>query len=251
MKHAISKVKVFQTSNYNVFRRIEGNRILNKKKIERIITEIKTGNDILDEVPILVKEANKHLEVLEGQHRLEIAIKLKRPVHYIIHKKEMNLYNVAKINSNTEKWKFNDFINAYVKAGNEQYRLIEKFHNTYGIAIGIVLDLLTNGASKRDGSNMVLNRQFEEGIFQVKKYKEAVQVAEICKSFEQFAGWNSRPFIIAICKILQAEKCDLDILIKKFKEDPSRIQKHANWKNTLTNLEEIYNKGNSKRRTIF
>jgi hypothetical protein len=251
MEHTISKVKVYQTTNYKVFKKIEGNRILNSKKIDRIIKEIQSGNDVLDEVPVLVKESKHILEVLDGQHRLEVAQKLNRPVHYIIHKTDMTLHNVAKVNSNTEKWKSSDFVNCYVATGNENYKKIEKFHNAYGIAIGSCLTMLTYGNLKRDSGDELLMQAFQTGTFEVKKYKEAVQVAEICKTFSAFDSWNSRPFVAAISRIIDADKCDFDILVKKFNKDPLKLKYHSNWKGFANNLQEIYNIDNSKQRVIY
>jgi len=98
MNHTASKVKVFQSTDYKLFKLIDGNRAINKKKVDRIIAEIKAGNDVLDESPILVTEVKNHLEVKDGQHRLQVAQQLKRPVHYIVKKQSMSLYNVAKVN---------------------------------------------------------------------------------------------------------------------------------------------------------
>lgn len=253
MQHTASKVKVFMTEKYELFENVDGNRPLNKKKIQRIIAEIQSGNDILDEVPVLVKEVKNRLQVLDGQHRVDIARQLQRPVHYILHKENMTLHNVAKVNSNVEKWTDQDFIRCYVKAGNENYKKLKKFHETYGIAVGICLVLLSKGKLVNDGSSAheSLRLLFEQGLFEVKALKEAQIFAELCKGFSAFKSWNSRPFMVAMGKIIAAEKADMDILLNKFNEDPSRLLNHGNWKSYLTNLEEIYNKGNSKRRTIF
>ena len=58
MNHIPAKVKVFQTTDYKRFTNIDGNRPLNKKKIQRIIDDIKSGNDILDEVQDKLKETH-------------------------------------------------------------------------------------------------------------------------------------------------------------------------------------------------
>ena len=251
MNHSASKVKVYQSTDYKLFKLIDGNRSINKKKTNRIISEIKAGNDVLDESPILVTEVKNYLEVKDGQHRLRVAQQLKRPVHYIIKKQDMSLYNVAKVNSNTEKWTSQDFINCYAKAGNENYKQLAKFHKTYGIAVGTCLNLLTFGAQKNDGGSDTLTEQFQQGTFVVKKYKEAVQLAEICKGFSEFSGWNSRGFVIAISKIIQADLVDFEVLMKKYSRDPRRLQNQPNWKGYLNNLQLIYNIDNSKQKPIY
>lgn len=251
MNHSLSKIKVYKTEDYSVFKAITGNRSLNKVKIDRIVKEIQGGNDVLDEHPILVTEKNNHLEVSDGQHRLEVAKKLGRPVHYIIKEEKMSLYNIAKVNSNVEKWKPIDFINCYAAAGNENYIKLGKFHKKYGIAVGSCLSVLTRGLQSHDGNIASEYVAFEHGTWVITTYKEGVQFVEICKSFEAFSGWNKRGFLIAISKILRAEKCEMDVLVRKFNEDPKRLTYHADWKGFINNLEEIYNKGNSKRRVIY
>lgn len=251
MKHIPSKTKVFQSSDYKLFENIDGNRQINKKKIARIMDEIKSGNDILDEVPVLVKELKSKLQVLDGQHRVEIAKILKRPVNYIIHKEQMSMLRVARVNSNTEKWKAIDFVNCYAKLGDENYIKLGALHKKYNIAVGTCLSILTYGIQKHDGKIASLYAQFEAGTFQIVKYSEAVKFAEICKSFSAFPAWNTRGFMIAISKILIAKKCEMDVLLEKFTKDPKALSHHFDWKGFISNLEEIYNKGNSKRRTIY
>lgn len=251
MDHKLSKIKVYVTDDYKRFEFIKGNRKTNKTKQENIMADIDSGNDILDESPVLVKEVKNKLRVLDGQNRVQICEALSRPVHYIIKEADMSLYNLAKVNSNVEKWKGVDFINCYREAGNENYIQLDKFYKKYHFGIGVCLSLLTYGTQKNDGGGHELIVAFQQGTFEVKTYKEAVQFAEVCKSFSAFTGWTGRGFVIAIQKIIQADKCEFDVLIKKFNYNPKRLQHQSNWKGYMANLEEIYNIDNSKRRVIF
>ncbi len=252
MDHNQSKVKVYQSSDYGRFQMIDGNRAVNKRKIEKIIKEIRSGNDVLDESPILVTEVKNKLHIKDGQHRYLVARELKRPVHYIIKKQEMTLYNVAKINSNTEKWSSENFINAYAKAGNENYKQLDKFHKTYKISVGVCLSLLANGYQKRDSGDIGnLTDDFQQGKFIVKKYKDAVAFAEICKAFSAFPQWNTRGFIVAMSRILEFGTVDMDVLLKKFSRDTSKLTAQPNWKGYCDNLQRIYNFDNSKQKVIY
>lgn len=251
MEHRKSNVIVYSTENYKLFRIIEGNRKISQKKIKNILADIESGNDILDKVPILVREERNHLAVLDGQHRLEVARQLKRPVHYIIHTHAMSLYGMARVNSNTEKWKWQDFINCYQKAGNPHYARLLQFHQKYKISIGICLKLLSAGSLLDRGNEESLVTQFQRGDFIITKWKEAVQLVEICKRFEANDCWKTRSFIMAICKILEHNECDFDVLLKKFQQDPHRLKSHMNWKGYASNLQEIYNINNSKQRIIY
>lgn len=254
MNHTASKIKVFQTDNYGLFQFVEGNRPINTKKIDRIIAEIMEGNDILSEVPVLVKENKNKLDIMDGQHRFEISKKLSRPVFYIVHNEKLSLHNVAKINSNNEKWKDEDFIACYSKRGNDHYKKLQKFKKTYGVATGVCLVLLQNGMlSNIAGGDEKMRLQFEQGLFEVKKLKEATMIIETCKSFEKFSAWNSRSFVIAICKLIDAAAPDfkMDILLRKFNAYPDRLKLQSSWKAYMNNLEEVYNIDNNKRRVIY
>lgn len=255
MEHTKSKVIVYSSTDYKRFRFRDGNRetetVKSKNKRKRIIAEITSGNDILDEVPILVTEVNSHLNIEDGQNRYLIAKDMGRPVHYIIKKEKLSLYNLAKVNSNVEKWTAEDFIKSYSSAGNPHYKQLGKFYKDYGIAVGTCVALLTHGIGKSEGGNDILRAQFEQGAFEVKKKNEAVQLAEICKSFSAFSGWNGRSFVVAISRIVVADLCDFAVLLKKFNKDPSKLTMQPNWKGYVNILGLIYNYDNSKIRSII
>lgn len=252
MKHSPSNVTVYLTEDYSRFSFIDGNRETTNPKKERIKKDIASGTDILDESPVLTIERKNKLEIIDGQNRFEIAKELARPVHYIIYKKgDMSLYQIAKINSNFEKWTNEQFMNCYRKGDNANYKKLHAFYIKYKISISQCLVLLTYGGIKRGSAKDDLHQRFKEGLFEVKTYKEACAVAEICKSFDEFPGWKHQPFVTAICKILEAEKCEMDKLLSKYKRDPKRLQQRRHWKEYLADLQLIYNIDNSKQRTIY
>ncbi len=116
MEHSISKeVIVYQTSNYKLFEKLKSNRKINKTKVNKIIKEIKSGNDMLCYYPLQVQEnATGKLNILDGQHRFEIDQILKRPVYYFLVGEKKSMSEIAKVNSNVEKWKAIDYINCYI-----------------------------------------------------------------------------------------------------------------------------------------
>lgn len=250
MKHKASQIIVYETDDYGRFQLIKGNRKTNEIKQKRIMNEIEHGNDILDEDPILVTVNGEKLEIKDGQNRFQICKKLGRPVHYIIKKQAMSLYNLAKINSNQEKWTSQNFIDCYAAAGNENYVQLGKFHKKYGFAIGSCLILLTYGLQKNDGGADELKIAFESGSFEVKKWKDAVHFAEICKQFSEFPAWTGRGFIVAMTRILQSNVCEMDRLVAKFNKNPGALTVQPNWKGYISKLQEIYNKDNSTIRPI-
>lgn len=119
LTHHVSTVQVFMTEEYNNFSMINGNRPLNERKIKRIISEIESGNDMLKYSPIQVRVCDDKLMILDGQHRFFISKKLNRPVYYILVLEDKTMQDIAKINSNVEKWTDENFINCYLTTGNK------------------------------------------------------------------------------------------------------------------------------------
>jgi hypothetical protein len=127
-----------------------------------------------------------------------------------------------------------------------------EFMDLYGTPVSVSLKLLYYGVVTSDGgAHDNLKEVFQRGEFKCKHWKQAVEIIETCKKFEAFKGWNSMSFIVAVTKILGADLCDFDELVQKFSDNPQLLETKGNYKGYLLNLEQIYNKGNHKRRVIY
>jgi hypothetical protein len=252
MKHTESEVKIYMTHEYSAFSRIKGNRALNTTKIKKMVRDINHGLNFLSDFPLVTNVVDGKLDIVDGQHRYEAAKQTKKPIYYIIRKQRIELDKVARINSIQEKWKPKDFIECYIEKGNKHYKALAEFQEMYYLPLSVSLNLLYYGVTGNDaGASDDLQTLFHRGEFEVKHMKQAREIAEACRKFSCFNGWNSRPFVLAISKVLEADVCDFDELVDKFSADPKQMNKHQNVKACLVNLEHIYNKGYHKRRNIF
>jgi hypothetical protein len=238
---------VFQTTEYDRFRMILGNRQLNERKIKRIITEIEGGVDLLEYYPIQVSEKNKVLEIIDGQHRFYICRKLKKPVFYIVLKKEVGLPDIAKVNSNVEKWKGADFINCFSQLDNENYIKLRDVMDKYPVPLTTAIGMLQAGRVNEGGS---ANGNFENGVFVIKHYDFAMKVFEYCSQFK-FPRKFSRSFITAITRVMAANKITVEDLIERCNTNADDMIISNHWKEYLTNMENIFNKGKKNRIVIY
>ncbi len=243
--HTPSSVIVYCSYEYDRFKMLTGNRKLNKNKINKILKEIAAGNNMLKYYPLQVRERDDDLFILDGQHRFHIAEKLKEPVYYILVEEEKSMPDIAKVNSNVEKWKPADFINCYIEAGNMNYTKIEKFLDDYKISLSVSLCLLGKGHPGTE--SYTSTEDFENGIFEVKHLAEAEEIADLCMVFKQFANWRSRGFVIAIFKIFKANKLSIAEVYNAWKKNPGMLTEQANYKAYITQLEAIVNVGKHKR----
>ena len=251
MTHKEAPIKIFFTHDYAVFKMITGNRQLDDRKIKRIMTDIEGGFNVLKYCPVLVKEVNENLEIIDGQHRFYISRKLKQGVYYII-ADDITLLEIARMNSNTEKWKDKDFINCYVVQGNEHYVALQSFMDKYGFPIGTSINMLSLGYVKTEGGGGGrMKQKFREGNFEVKALDKAEDLAGKIKLFEKFDGHTSGGFIEAISRVALAGKVQVKDIYEKYARDPQQLISCRNAKAYLTLLEIIFNKNNSTRRVIF
>jgi hypothetical protein len=251
MQHTESTQKVFFTNDYARFRMINGNRQLNEGKIKRIIREISEGNDMLRYYPIQAKENVDRLDILDGQHRFWICKHLKRPVYYILITENKTMTDIAKVNSNVEKWKSADFINCYVQLGNENYKLLQDFQDKYCISLSVTLLMLSKGNPGVEGSHPEIGESFKDGSFQVTHMTKAVELAEMCMQFETFPNWRSRAFVIAIYRIHAAGLATISEVHQAWKKRPEMLTQQANFKAYINTLEQILNVGKQKRIVII
>lgn len=248
----LSGVIVHETSDYSKFKFLNGNRVISERKITKIIKDIKAGNDMLRYYPIQVQSSGDTLNILDGQHRFYICKKLKRPVFYIIVLEEISMPDIAKINSNVEKWKTTDFLNCYIQHGNENYKILQKFLSEYQISLTVSLQMLALGNPGLDsGSHANLNDDFRNGIFEIKTYEAAEELAENCRSFAQFSHYHSRSFVIAIYRIKRAGLIALPDLLEAYRKRPDMLTQQASFKAYINTLEQILNVGKKQRIVII
>lgn len=245
MKHLESSIKVFHTKEYSRFNMITGNRQLNERKIKKIINDIEDGLDVLRYCPVLVKENKGRLDIIDGQHRFYVSRRLNASVWYIL-AEDFTLHQIAKVNSNTERWAAKDYINCYVALDNKHYMELQSFLDSYSMPVTSALCLLHAGAP----NSSRIKESFEEGKFVAKHASFAREFADLCMLFN-YPDRFSRPFMIALHKVVTGKKIAVEELAEKVNADPSALRHHQNYKDYLVNLETIYNKKKQNRTVIF
>ena len=66
MNATVTNVQVFETRDYDQFKKLNGNRNINESQVDGIVHSILEVG--YQPVPILV---NEFMEIIDGQHRLE------------------------------------------------------------------------------------------------------------------------------------------------------------------------------------
>lgn len=112
-----SYMKIESTKNFEIFKKMDGNRPLDKNHLKKLMLSIQKENR-LDLHPIIV---NKEMCVIDGQHRLEIAKKLGVDIFYI-QSDVVSDDHLQESNANQKSWEIENFIDLFaIRKKNPDY----------------------------------------------------------------------------------------------------------------------------------
>ena len=114
---------IYETDNYGMFKRLEGNRDI--KAINKIVESVMEVGYIPN--PVII---NEKFEVVDGQNRLEALKKLEMPVQYYMIQ-GIGIEEARALNLGRTNWKPIDYVKSYAESGNESYQILLKLVDDY------------------------------------------------------------------------------------------------------------------------
>jgi hypothetical protein len=132
--------QVHTTTDYFLFKSIDGNRNKNLIHINRLKKSM--SENYLFTIIIV----NEKYEIIDGQHRFDVIQELKLPLHYVICK-GYGLSQVHILNQNSKTWNMDDYLEGYCSLGYADYIKYKAFKEDYNIGHNETLTLLC-GVSK-------------------------------------------------------------------------------------------------------
>lgn len=242
--------KIYVTSDYEKFKKLEGNRDV--KGTKKIIASINKVGYVLS--PILV---NENFEVVDGQNRLEALKKLELEVPYII-QEGIGLEECRNLNIGQSNWNTKQFIESYAESGNDSYvRLLDlvndfaKQLSIEGVLCFAVPKLITNTG----GGPYKLVREGE--IFLSAEQYELVRrrlTSMIALGFLDFKGrynMTGRTYWAAVSYAFAHEEIEPAELIRKMNEDPNAIVSCAKVVDQLRYFDDAYNRRRQAHNKVF
>lgn len=239
-------MSIESTKNYEMFKKNTSNRELDKQNLEKIKASIEMKN-LLHLRPIIV---NEKMEIIDGQHRFEIAKQLNVPIYYQI-QKEANEEDVFLLNVNQKSWGFNDYLNYYISLGYEDYINFKKIIDKYSISINAGFHFIytyTDGrlfVDFRRGKLKLPPTVFIDTDILFDKYQ---QVKEIIKL--KYIG-NSRfvegpKFIGSLFRFLARSDVNFEKFLSKLEMKLNFLKSTSKTSECLEILVSIYNFKNSE-----
>lgn len=130
--------QIQRTSNYSIFKKMEGNRHLDKNHLKKLTETIRRDNQ-LNVHPIII---NRDFFVIDGQHRLEAAKSLGLEIFYI-QSETVSDFHVIDGNVNQKSFEVENYIDYFsVKEKNPVYIELKSMMKKTGLKPKAILNLL-------------------------------------------------------------------------------------------------------------
>lgn len=159
---------VYETTDYEDFNFLEENRDISKNHVNRLKESINEGYTF---PPIIV---DKHMNVVDGQHRLKAHEEVSAPVQFII-QADMKENTLQKANSDVVKWTTPQHVEYHIKQGNENYEKLKEFKEYTGMPWAQATRILGKSKDLRVHS---VAKILEYGLFEVKHEEDAYMFAD-------------------------------------------------------------------------
>lgn len=182
---------VYVTTDYEIFKRLSGNRDIPESRISKIVNSISQVGWVKN--PIVV---NEKMEVIDGQGRLTALQRLGLPVEYVISEgagtKECIHMNMHMVN-----WSQADFIKSYAEQGNVSYqRLLSLMEKYVSGNLHIIFTALYKVSKPK-------NKEIKEGTLHISE-EQYVVAAERLKYVDPIMKkLNSKRLPGSIIKLMQ------------------------------------------------
>lgn len=229
---------VYKTTNYDSFKVLKGNRRLNQIQIKRLVESFQKRQLIS---PIIV---NEKMQIIDGQHRFNVAKQLSLPVYFIM-LDGYDLEEVHILNQNTNNWKKETFLTSYCELGYDDYQHMKEFMEKFPeFGINVSIMLLTNNTqgSNQKGSQGFKRKTFQDGEFKINNLKQAYSNAQKIMDFKPFYdGFTRQSFVAAMLGIFKNKQYVHEDMIAKVSKNPTQLVDCTSINNYRLLLEEIYN----------
>lgn len=201
---------------------------------------------MLADNPIIV---NKKWEVIDGQHRLEVAKNNNLDIYFVV-VQDADLDEVHLLNANNRSWVMKDYLDSYIAKGKQNYIALKEFSDTYNLPLSVSMTLLTKQVSHARGD---LIRDFKNGDFKITDYEWGSDIADKLAElvpFTEGSTANHREFIYALTLVYDV--ISHKKLIEKLRNNPHlRLKRSITLRNYLRQFEDVINYKAKKRKTLY
>lgn len=220
------------TNKYELFKPVSSNREVDDRHVRKLMEAIRKKN-MLHLNPVVV---NGDMEVIDGQHRLEAAKRLKLVVYYI---KESNIgrNDIAGMNSNKKLWSIMDYVNFFAVEGRKDYQEFSKLCNKFPQFKPLWMQSLCSSTGRRS-TNDVKQGRIDIGNID----KAEIWAAYLVDYSKYIPTVYSTRFIEGSAKFFLEVKYDHALMMTRIAANQDLIQPYIDAKDYAKMLKKIFNK---------
>jgi len=237
-------LRVYTTKDYSIFKKSEGNRPVNLAHVNRLIKSYELYGWLNS--PLIV---NEKMEVVDGQHRLAAAKKMKQPIGItFIIVQGYKLKQVQALNLMRSNWTNKDYLNSYADQGLKDYVKLRDFWNEnkdFGLSTCIWVSANVSYGSLTSIANSIKSAKqpsFNQGTFKIQDLKKAEKTLSFIRQLKPYLkNYKQKSFVFAMIDCLNNTKFAFQEFLKKIELQPSKLKKCTGKVEYLFLIEEIYN----------
>lgn len=236
-------IKVYETTKYDRFKRLEGNRGVTELRARKIMKSIEKVGYIPN--PIIV---NDRMEVIDGQGRLEALKRMQLPVHYIV-VPDIGVEECIAMNINQSNWTLIDYITSHADTGNVSYIYLLNLIKAYGskFQTKVILYVVTG---KIDNSTAMV----KDGriVCTAEDYDRAQHILSWLTNFRDPVGrlkGHNEFYYSALTFCYLDPEVDNSRLVDKMAQLQANLIPVTSMMQALEQIEEIYN--NRARKKVY
>ena len=165
-------LEVQTTINYDLFKKLDGNRTVTQKRIESIKQSILKVGYLHS--PILV---NENYEIIDGQGRFEALKSLKLPIEYIM-QNNIGIKECISMNIHQSNWSINDYIKSYAEKNVKSFVYIDEIMKRYNIINTSIISVSIFGTNRfntkdiKNGTIEITEEQFSSAVNRLEYFKD-------------------------------------------------------------------------------
>lgn len=221
----------YRTSDYSIFKRLEGNRAVLANRVSKILNSINAAGYIFN--PIVV---NEFYQIIDGQGRFEALKSLGLPIDFVI-SEGAGLLECVALNSSGTIWTMADYVDSYCELKRPDYLRLKQILLSHPMLQDRIIINIVNGTASTP-SSYIKNGEFKVSADQAITASEDLSLIEkIYPALKKAPGGPGYyPYAIAFARHCNADEERLLLTMLRAELDSAPTVRKA-----LDNVSDIYN----------
>lgn len=235
MDKKVNDFEIRVTDDYEMFRRLEGNRKVLTTRVKKITDSIREVGYIPN--PLII---NEKFEVVDGQGRLEALKRLNLPVYYMV-VDGIGIDECIAMNINQGNWSIMDYIESYAETGNVSYVNLLRLFKTYGNRFSQKVIICVISGTSDNPSNVIKAGRFQCAA---ERAAEATNTLEYLSNYNDIFGrldGHTEYYYMAVAFCYRDEEIDNARLLDKITQLQANLIPVTNMMQALDQIEAAYN----------